>query len=117
MSSQIILTLNLAEGSLLLNEGILEALGWPQQVQLLINNSTGQLLLRACTVEDAEAVVIQAESTEQFEISGRSLLKKIRQIVGWADDQPRMCYGERMPGQPAIVFNLADAVALEIVEQ
>lgn len=117
MSSPIILTLNLVEGSLLLNEGILEALNWPRQVQLLINNNTGQLMLRACTVEDVEAVVIQAETTEQFEISGRFLLKKIRQLVGWADDEPRMCYGEVMPNQQAIVFNLADAEVLEIVEE
>ena len=37
MSSNIILTLNLEEDSILLNEGILNALDWPRQIQLLIN--------------------------------------------------------------------------------
>ncbi len=114
MSSQIILTLNLEEDSILLNKGILDALDWPRQVQLLINPETKQLLLRACTVEDAQAVVIEADDTQQFEISGRSLLKKIRKMVGWEDDRPRMCYGEYLPSHQAIRFNLIDAVALEM---
>ena len=33
MSSSIILTLNLVDDSILLNEGILDALDWPRQVQ------------------------------------------------------------------------------------
>ena len=52
MSSPIILTLNLEEDSIMLNEGILNALDWPKQVQLMINPETKQLLLRACTIED-----------------------------------------------------------------
>ena len=40
MSSPIILTLNLEEDSIMLNEGILNALDWPKQVQLMINLSS-----------------------------------------------------------------------------
>ena len=117
MSTRIIFTLNLAEDSILLNEGILNALDWPRQVQLMINPEAKQLLLRACTVEDAQAVVIEAGETQQFEISGRSLLKKISHLVGWEDKRPRMCYGEYLPAHQAVRFDLASAEVLELEEQ
>ena len=56
MSPQIILTLNLMEDSILLNEGVLDALDWPRQVQILINKEEKMLLLRACTIDDQQAV-------------------------------------------------------------
>ena len=117
MSSNIILTLNLEEDSILLNEGILNALDWPRQIQLLINTETKQLVLRACTVEDAQAVVIEADNAQQCEISGRTLLKKISHLVGWEDKQPRMCRGEYLPAHQAVRFNLADAEKLELEVQ
>lgn len=92
MNSNIILTLNLEEDSILLNEGILTALDWPRQVQLLINPETKQLVLRACTVGDTQAVVIEADEAQQCEISGRSLLKKSATLsVGRIND--RGCAG------------------------
>ena len=72
MSPQIILTLNLMEDSILLNEGVLDALDWPRQVQILINKEEKMLLLRACTIDDQQAVVVPEERAVQFEISGRS---------------------------------------------
>lgn len=101
MSPQIILTLNLMEDSILLNEGVLDALDWPRQVQILINKEEKMLLLRACTIDDQQAVVVPEERAVQFEISGRSLLRKIKHMVGWEDDRPRMCYGEYLPTHQA----------------
>lgn len=116
MNSPIILTLNLMEDSILLNEGVLDALDWPRQVQLMINQDAKMLLLRACTIEDKQAVVIPSDRVEQFEISGRSLLRKIRRLVGWNDDRPRLCYGEYLPAHQAIRFNLMDAEAVDLTE-
>ena len=61
MTSPIILTLNLMEDSILLNEGVLDALDWPRQVQIMINQEAKMLLLRTCSMEDKQAVVIPAE--------------------------------------------------------
>ena len=116
MSTPIILTLNLNENSILLNEGLLNALGWPRQVQLMLNAETKQLILRACTVVDDQAVVIEADETQRIEISGRSLLKKISRMVGWEDKRPRMCFGEYLPSHQAIRFDLTEAEVLEIEE-
>ena len=116
MNSPIILTLNLMEDSILLNEGVLDALDWPRQVQLMINQDAKMLLLRACTIEDKQAVVIPPDRVEQFEISGRSLVRKIRRLVGWNDDCPRLCYGEYLPTHQAIRFNLMEAEAVDLSE-
>lgn len=117
MDEPIILTLNLIEDSILLNEGVLNALDWPRQVQLMINQDAKMLLLRACTMEDKQAVVIPADHVEQFEISGRALLKKIRRIVGWNDDIPRICYGEYLPAHQAIRFDLEDAEPIDMTDK
>ena len=70
MNTPILLTLNLLEDSILLNEGVLDALDWPRQVQIMINKDEKMLLLRACTIDDQQAVVVPEERTVQFEISG-----------------------------------------------
>ena len=114
MNRQILLTLNLPEDSILLNEGILEALDWPRQVQILINPEEKKLLLRACALDDIQAVVVPEKRVEQFEISGRSFLRKIRQLVGWEDNQPRMCVGEYLPSHQAVLFDLSSARILDM---
>lgn len=119
MKAPIVLTLNLMEDSILLNGGILDALDWPQQVQIMINKEEKMLLLRACSVEDQQAVVIpsESESVMQCEISGRSLLRKLRKLVGWEDDSPRICYGEYLPSHQAIRFNLMAAEPVDLLRQ
>lgn len=114
MNTQIIMTLNLPEDSILLNEGVLTALDWPRQVQILINKDEKMILLRACTVDDMEAVVVPEVHAEQFEISSRAFLRSVRNMLGWADDRPRMCYGEYLPAHQAVRFDLKGAQPLEV---
>ena len=117
MNTPILLTLNLLEESILLNEGVLDALDWPRQVQILINKDEKMLLLRACDVDAQQAVVIPDDRTERCEISGRVLLRRIRQMVGWEDDRPRMCFGEYVPAHQAVFFDLKAAQALDVDQQ
>ena len=103
------LTLCLEEDSILLNEAVLEALGHPRQVQMLINDEQQMLLVQACTVDDREAIVIPPLTMEHFEMSGHSLLRRIRRLTGWTDDHPRVVYGSFIPAHCAIVFDLHSA--------
>ena len=114
MNVPIVLTLNLLEDSIMLNEGVLDALDWPRQVQIMINSDEKMLLLRSCTIDDQQAVVVPEERTMSFEISGRSLLKKIRQMAGWNDNCPRLCYGEYLPAHQAVRFNLLEAEPVDM---
>lgn len=100
------LTLCLEEDSILVSKAILETLEHPRQVQMLINEERQMLLLQACTVDDREAVVIPPDIRMQFEMSGHSLLKRIRRLTGWTDDKPRVIYGNFIPSHHAIVFDL-----------
>ncbi len=105
-SEPLMLTLCLEEDSILLNNAILDALDHPRQVQMLINEERKTLLLLACTVDDREAIVIPAAPMQQFEMSGHALLKRIRRLTGWTDDQPRVVYGNYISSHHAIVFDL-----------
>ena len=116
MNTQLIMTLNFRDGSILLNEGVLTALDRPKQVQIRINPAEKKLMLRACTVEDRDAVVVPNDQTEAVEISARVFLKKIRELVGWEGKLPRACCGEYLPAHQAVIFNLEDAQPLELVQ-
>lgn len=105
----LMMTLCLAENSILFNKAILETLSCPKHVQMLINEDQKKLLLQACTTDDREAVVVPPSSAAQFELSGHSLLKRIRRLTGWNDDLPRVIYGSYMPMHGAIVFDLMTA--------
>ncbi len=105
-SEPLMLTLCLDEDSILLNSAILDALEHPRQVQMLINEERKSLLLVACTVDDREAIVIPTAPTQQFEMSGHALLKRIRRLTGWTDEQPRVVYGNYIGSHRAIVFDL-----------
>ena len=103
------LTLCLEEDSILLGEAVLDALGHPRQVQLLINEEQKMLLLQACTVDDREAIVIPPLTLDSFEMSGHALLKRVRRLTGWNDNCPRVVYGSFIPAHCAIVFDLRTA--------
>lgn len=103
------LTLCLEEDSILLNLAVLDALQHPRQVQMLINEEKQMLLVQACTVEDREAIVVPSMSLPQFEMSGHSLLKRIRRMISWMDERPWVIYGTYIAAHNAIVFDLNNA--------
>ena len=103
------LTLCLEEGSILFNKAVLDTLEHPKQVQMLINEDRQMLLVQACTVEDREAIVIPPVTKSEFEMSGHSLLKRIRRLTGWVDNQPRTVFGTYIASHNAIVFDLMTA--------
>ena len=110
----LVMTLCPEEESILLNKTILDQLGQPRQVQLLINEEQGMLLLKACSVEDREAVVIPPLPPEQFEVSGPSLLKRLRRLTGWTDNMPRQIIGIPIPIHNAIAFDLQTAIPVQL---
>ena len=114
MNEPLMLTLCLEEDSILVSKAILETLEHPKQVQMLINEERQMLLLQACTVDDREAVVIPPATMVQFEMSGHALLRRIRRLTGWTDNQPRVIYGNYIASHQAIVFDLHTAQPAEL---
>ena len=66
------------------------------------------MMLRACDIEEEQAVVVQ-EAEDAPQLGGRRLLKRIRNLAGWPDQQSRFVYGVFLPGYDAVLFNLLDA--------
>lgn len=116
MNDNLIMTFFLEEGSIILNQGIIEALGKPEHVQVRFNEKTLQLILRACQLEEEQAIVVQ--KAEMPELAGRRLIKKIRTLAGWPDEGTRFVYGVYLPEYNAVGFNLTDArLVSEYVER
>ena len=113
-SGALVMTLCLKEESILLNKAVLDQLGQPRQVQLLINEEQGMLLLKTCSIGDREAVVIPQLPPDQFEVSGASLLKRLRRLAGWPDNRPRQIIGIPIPTHNAIAFNLQTAIPVQL---
>ena len=95
------------DGTMELNGGIIATLGNPKQMQIRLDEKNCRLMLRACDIHEEQAVV--AESTE---IGGHRLIKKIKTLAGWLDDEPRFCNGMYFPGYNVIVFDLREAQAV-----
>lgn len=107
MMNEMKLIMNLKEGLFTLNDGTLDALGRPRQIQLLINVNKKMLVLRACGTEDVQAFVLPSEPVISTDISGRTLLKNIRQQMGWEDEMTRECTGSYFPMHHAVSFDLS----------
>lgn len=111
-NDQLLLTMNFQDETMMINDGILNALGRPKQVQILLNDESKRLLLRPCEIDSNQAVVIPAEHIIQVEIGARRLLKKIRKLAGWETEQPRICAGEFVDEHKAVFFDLTRAIAV-----
>ena len=112
--NQPILTLNFRDETMMLNEEILNALGRPRQVQIMINNEAKLLVMCPCDLDSKEAVVMPTASVQRVEIGGRSILRKIRKLAGWKTELPRILFGEEIPDHRAVCFDLEYAVPVEI---
>ncbi len=109
---EIKLSLDLKDGVFTINDGTIEALGRPRQVQLLINMQEKMLVLRACSVNDTQAVVLPKEHVMSTDISGRSIMKELRSKMNWNDDAPREFKGKCYPTIRAVTFDLNDVTIL-----
>ena len=103
---ELILGFDFAERTLILSDSIIEALGHPEYVQLCLDEENCHLMIRVCEKEEAQAIVLEPGITE---ISGRSVMKKVKQLLRWDDDPPRLAYGVLLPTYNAVLFDLRDA--------
>ena len=116
--NELTLTLCLEDGSILISNAVIVELNRPKHIQLFINEQKKMLMVKACSIEDVHALIIPISDKLQFEVSGRHLLKVIRRITGWKDNEPRFMIGTLLPQYEAMVFNLEEAepVALQRIE-
>ena len=76
--TNLLLTLNFHESSIMLNEGILEALGRPRQVQILLNEDMKRLLMGFVRRITKERYVILRDARPCFDRLDSSQKKRAR---------------------------------------
>ena len=111
-----LLTINMKEETLMINDGVLDILDHPKHVQIMMNDEEKMLLVRPCDINSKHAVVLPDERTVQVETGARSLLKKIKKIAGWKTDEPRVCPGIDLPEYQAVCFDLTEAFTVDVEE-
>jgi len=109
MNESLILTLCLQENTLLISNAIIEQLGSPALIQIRINESDKSLLVNPCEYGVRGAVVVPENRMYQMEMPDRSLIRRIRRITEWPDDNPRVLYGVFIPSHNAIYFSMDTA--------
>jgi len=111
---RLLLTFCLEENSILVSEAVVQALDFPKQIQMLINEETHTLVLRACDVDDVSAIVVPPMKLPQFEVSAKALLKRLRKMTGWADDQPKAVLGDYVKPYNIVAFSLDEAQPVQL---
>ena len=113
IAKPLLLTMDFSGEAMMLNDGILDALGRPDQVQIRLNREQKRLLIRPCGMDSSQAVVMPQGDAPQAEIGGRSLLRNIKKLAGWKEDRGRICIGEAVPEYSAVCFDLERSFAVE----
>lgn len=109
MNDSLILTLCMQENTLLISNAIIEQLGSPSLIQIRMNEADKSLLVNSCEYGVRGAVVVPDNRKYQLEMPDRSLIRRIRRITEWPDDNPRVLYGVFIPQHNAIYFSLDTA--------
>ena len=105
----LMLTLCLEENTILVSTAILDCLGNPRQIQMMINDDRRSLIIHPCDQGDRESILIPERPMYQFEYPGPALLRRIRRLTKWPDTNPRAIYGTYIPLINAVVFDLMEA--------
>ena len=111
MSKQVplLLTLCLEENTILVSTAILDCIGNPRLIQMMINDEKRSLIIHPCKDGERESILIPDTLMYQFEYPGQSLLRRIRRLTKWPDTNPRAVYGTYIPQINAVVFDLMSA--------
>ena len=117
IAKPLLLTMDFNGEAMMLNDGILDALGRPDQVQIMLNREQKRLLIRPCSMDSSQAVVMPQGDAPQAEIGGRSLFRNIKKLAGWKEDRGRICIGEAVPEYSAVCFDLERSFAVEEPDQ
>ena len=103
---ELVIGFDFAEHTLVLSDSIIEVLGHPEYIQLRLDEENCLLMVRACEQGEEQAVIMEPG---MLEISGRSVMKKVKQMLRWNNNSPRLAYGVLLPAYNAVLFDLHDA--------
>jgi hypothetical protein len=109
MNETLMLTLCMEENTLLISNGVLDQLGSPPLIQIRISESDRSLLVQPCAYGTRGAIVVPDRQMYQLETPADTLVRHIRRITGWMDNNPRVLCGVHIPQLNAVYFGLDTA--------
>ena len=109
MNEALMLTLCMEENTLLISNGVLGQLGSPPMIQIRISESDRSLLVQPCEYGTRGAIVVPDRQMYQLETPADMLVRHIRRITGWMDNNPRILCGVHIPQLNAVYFGLDTA--------
>ena len=109
MNEALMLTLCMEENTLLISNGVLRQLGSPPMIQIRISESDRSLLVQPCEYGTRGAIVVPDRQMYQLETPADMLVRHIRRITGWMDNNPRILCGVHIPQLNAVYFGLDTA--------
>lgn len=109
MDETLMLTLCMEENTLLISNGVLDQLGSPPLIQIRISESDRSLLVQPCEYGTRGAIVVPDRQMYQLETPADTLVRHIRRITGWMDNNPRVLCGVHIPQLNAVYFGLDTA--------
>lgn len=109
MMENLIMTLCLEENTLLISEALIDQLGSPSLIQIRINEKDQSLIVQPCEYGVIGAIVIPENRSYQLEFPADTLVRRIRKIMEWADNEPRVLPGVYIPQHNVVFFSLNDA--------
>ena len=109
MNEALMLTLCMEENTLLISNGVLGQLGSPPMIQIRISESDRSLLVQPCEYGTRGAIVVPDRQMYQLETPADMLVRHIRRITGWMDNNPRVLCGVHIPQLNAVYFGLDTA--------
>lgn len=100
------------------NKGVIMKMDCPKYVLLLVNASTKQIAIKACSENTEKATVFFNDEKKKNAYSvrwnGRDLLNTITAITGWnLDKKGYKVEGQLIPEENAMLFDLNKAESLE----
>ena len=109
MNEALMLTLCMEENTLLISNGVLRQLGSPPMIQIRISESDRSLLVQPCEYGTRGAIVVPDRQMYQLETPADTLVRHIRRITGWMDNNPSVLCGVHIPQLNAVYFGLDTA--------
>ena len=111
--SRLTITIDMKKDRIRIHRKTLHAIGDPDYIHLLVNPDERTLAVLRSDRSDPKAYrlpKIQSGDNQAFEISSKPLVKNLLNMCSeWQADCVYRIYGETIPGEGVVAFNLASA--------
>lgn len=105
-------TFNWQDAMIEVDNTVLQTMGKPKYVQLMLNYDKKLLGIKSCDIDCDNVLIMPEKDVQLVEIPAKTLLKNIWGHMGWETENPRVCVGVYLESYQIVVFDLSEAYEL-----